>query len=313
MIELERDAPDLEDLAAYLDGRLSAERRAQVEERLLHDEDYYDVFTENVQFLQQHGQQEQAAAGGGEVVAPAAWWRSSKVIAALAVPAAIAATLVVAVSLPRLMLGPTIDDWVARLDAKAVTSSKDLWHDPDWQRPRGGSGSTPVQPDLRRQQELAFRIGTRTVDLQVALAAGDRTVARGAATQLKQWTGDSFYLLPYRQAWAELMERIDVEDPSALRAEVAELERHLAEQGFEGGPADRYKLGKWNEAGRLAALAKDAKVLAGIWRRQQIARGIPEIANHLGALEAVLEQPELDFAAAEATFSEIADALAGRG
>ena len=44
MIEPVRDSPDLEDLAAYLDGRLSNELKARVEERLARDEDYYEIF-----------------------------------------------------------------------------------------------------------------------------------------------------------------------------------------------------------------------------------------------------------------------------
>ncbi len=306
MIELEREAPDLEDLAAYLDGRLAGERKAQVEERLLHDEDYYDVFRENVEYLQEHGPQE---VGGGEVVAPAAWWRSWKVIA----PLAVAATLVIAFGLWRLILGPSTDQWIAQLDAKAVVSSGTGWDTPGWRVFRGGSASSPIQLDLRRQQELAFRIGVRTVDLRIALAAGDRDAAAGAAQQLKDLTVEDLVLSAISTEYASLKDRIDAGELDSLRKQAAELEQYLAKKGFEGPPADRYRLGAWNEAGRLAALAQDGQMLAGIWRRRQVARGIGQIARHIEVLEAALEQPELDFEAAETAFSQIARELAGRG
>ena len=46
----ESQAADLEELAAFIDGRLSGERKARVEERLLRDEDYYEIYLETVQF-----------------------------------------------------------------------------------------------------------------------------------------------------------------------------------------------------------------------------------------------------------------------
>ncbi len=302
MIELERDAADLEDLAAYLDGRLSAERKAQVAARLLRDEDYYEVFIENVRY-----QEEQAVAGNARVVAPAAWWRSSKVIA----PLAVAATLVAAVSLPRLVLGPPASDWVERLDPAAVTGIAE-WDDPGWDRLRGDADPALRRPDLRRQQELAFRIGSHTVDLRIALEAEDSPAAKNAAIQLEKRAFETMVLMAAAD-YGELKVQIDDRDFDLLRTRAAELEEYLAEEAFEGTPATRYALGTWNEAGRLAALTENAEVLAGIWRRRRVAQGIGEIEGHLEALETVVEQPEPDFEAAAAAFSEIATALAGRG
>ncbi len=295
MTDPERDAPDLEDLAAYLDGRLADELKARVEERLLRDEDYYEVFTESLRF-----QEEQAEETGGEVVTPAVWWRSWKTMA----PLAVAAALVAALGLPRLMLGPPTGELLKRLDVGAVVAAGDEWADPGWPRLRGDSRS-----DLEPEQR-AFRIGTRTVDLQVALVAGDRAAASLAAAQLDQWADDDF-LVPIG-AYADLRARINGGEPDALKIQAADLEDHLAE-GLEDAAGRRYALGRWNETGRLAALAGDAEVLAGIWRRRRVARGIEKIEPQLERLEDALEQPAPNFAAAAAAFSEIADALAGRG
>ncbi len=300
MTEPERDAPDLEDLAAYLDGRLSGERRTRVEERLLRDEDYHEVFLESVQSLHEHGQAEEV---GGEVVEPAVWWRSRRV--ATIAPLAAAATLVAVIGGPRLMLGPTTSTWVAQLNEQAVVDSGEQWDDPGWRRSRGGP-----DPDRLEREQRAFRIGTHSVDLQVALAAEARIAAMRAATQLETLISEDLLLLS--GAYANLRGKIDGGDLDALKVRAAELEEYL-EEGFEDTAGDRYLLGRWNEAGRLAALAGDAEVLTGIWRRWRVARGIDQIAPQLEQLEAVVEQPDPDFEAAEEAFSGIARALAGRG
>ncbi len=304
MIELEQVAPDLEDLAAYLDGRLSAERRTRVEERLLRDEDYYDVFLESSRFLEQEQRRQDE---GGEVVAPAVWWRSWKVIA----PLAVAATLVMAVGLPRLIVGPSTGYWVVRLDAKAAIATKD-WGTPGWQTSRGGSDPTPIRTDLRRQQELAFRIGSHTVDLKVALRAEDRDAARGPAAQLERRIRDHDLLVVFSRDYEALRDSLDHEEIDALRTRADELETALVVFLKDTPEAERYALGAWNEAGRLAAHTQNAEVLAGIWRRRRMAEGIADIQPQLKKLKQALDQPTPDFETAKTVFGEIARALAGR-
>ncbi len=306
MIEPERDAPDLEDLAAYLDGRLSDELKARVEDRLARDEEYYEVFVENVRFQQEEQSRQQREGGGGEVVAPAVWWRSRRVAAAAAGPAAAAGALVAAIGLPQLMHGPSTEAWVAQLDARAVIGSGDDWDVQEWSTLRGDPGVE--DPDLERRRQLAFRIGTHTVDLTVALAAGNRDAAGRHAARLEKRTEH----LSLARYYAELQGRIEAEPIDALRAQAADLEAALKE-ALAGTVARRYALGRWNEAGRLAALAGDAEVLRGLYPWRRLARGIEEIEPDLERLEKALEPQSPDFAAAKDAFSEIADKLAGRG
>ncbi len=307
MIELERNAPDLEDLAAYLDGRLSDERRTQVEERLLRDEDYYDVFMETVRYREEQGQAE----GGGEVVAPAVWWRKWKGVA----PLAVAATLVAAVGLRSFMLTPSTGELMARLDVAEIVDQED-WSKPGW----------PVLrsiPDLESEQR-AFRIGTRTVDLRIALAAGDENAA-SLANRLGILTGNDESLTQFREPYMALREEIGSGKLDASRRKAAELEQLLAE-GLEG--TAKYELGKWNEIGRLGALTGDAEVLRDLWRQRRVADGIADIQPQYQTLEELLEplqmtileriksydspETEIDFATAEEAFRGIAKALADR-
>lgn len=307
MIETERDAPDLEDLAAYCEGRLSGERKARVEERLLRDEDYYEVFLENVRFA------EEEARGGAAVARPGAWWRSWRV----AVPVAVAAGLALVVGLPKLLL-PSTDEWVARLDAKKVLAQTvtDLeWDDPDWYRMRGPS--SPYRPE-----ELAFRLGARIVDLRIALAAGDPVEAGGPAADLRRLTGYDVGLLPLEGAYESLLEKLANDDVEIgkVAAEAASLEAILrehyedAQTDQERAEAERFALGVWTEAGRLAALAEDAQALAGVYRKRRPARSVEAVRPHLDELSAIVARPDLareDFEAAAQVFSEIGKALAG--
>lgn len=299
MIELERDAPDLEDLAAYLDGRLSDERRAQVEERLLRDEGFYSVFLESARFQQEQLEE----SGGGEVVAPAAWWRSWRVIA----PMAVAASLVIAVSLWRLNQGPNTS--VADLNASKIVDQEG-WAEPGWTVLR----SSNITQGRYQPKELAFRIGLRTVDLQVALAAGRRDAARMLTAMLEQLT-DAADLFGASATYRDLLDRIESADFEALARQAAEIEKLIAE-GYEADPEeDRgFALGTWTEIGRLAALAGDAKVLADIFRDRRQAQSIDDIAKHLDELEAIVDQSdpdEEDFEAAAVAFSKIVRKLAG--
>ena len=100
---------------------------------------------------------------------------------------------------------------------------------------------------------------------------------------------------------------------TALRAATGGQVEEYLEQGFEGALAASYALGAWNEAGRLAALSRNAEVLAGIWRRRRVAAGVTEIAPHVETLAKALDRPTPDFGSAEQAFSEIAWEMAGRG
>lgn len=313
MIEPGHDTPDLEDLAAYFDGRLSAERRAQVEERLVRDEDYYDVFLENVHALQEKADERD----GGEVELAAGRrpWRVAAEVATVAGPLAVAAALVAAIGLSLLRgRGPSTGEWVARLDATAVVGWGKLWDDPSWERSRSGG----PEVSLLTPEQLAFRIGTRTVDLRVALAGDDLLAVKRASTQLATLTNARIDLLLFSSGYEDLTQRIDSDPLVDLTTKTADLEAYLAEALEDSPEAGNYHLGQWNEAGRLAALSSDAEVLAGVFRRKD--RSLPlsandKIAPHLAKIEAVVEKTEPgaeDFKAAAVAFSEIARAMAGR-
>lgn len=301
----EHQAIDLEKLAAFIDGRLSGEQKAQVEGRLLRDEDYYEIFLETVRF-----QQEQDAAGtaiqeDAEVAAPVVWWRSWR----LAVPLAAAALLVVVINLVFSGRSPSTSDWVAQLDPAAIVA-REGWADPGWSRLRAAN----IVEGRYRPEEIAFRLGVRAVDLRVALVAGDRDAARTLATVLKQ-LAHAADLFPVSSAYGDLSRQIRSVEPDALVAQAAEIERSMF-GSLEDRPleARRLALGAWSEAGRLAARSHNASALARVVRDDPGFGSIDEIATEMETLETILERPEPgeeEFDDAVAAFQRIASNLAG--
>ena len=334
---LELEAPDLEDLAAYIDGRLSGEKKTQVEERLLRDEDYYEVFMETSRFQQEERRSDES--GESKVVR----WRLWRKLG----PLSVAAGLILAASLLLLRNYPTRDwvvdlaedtgvagdivrlaarigllrldvteGWIAALDAAAITA-RERWSDPGWTRLR----SSNVQAGWYGPEELAFRLGLRTVDLRVALAAHDRGAVTQLASVLYEYA-DAANQFVAVAAYGDLRDRAgsadfdktgDVEE---LR-ELAETAEKLLEESYAEGPEDEarsFRLSRWTEAGRLAALSGNARVLSLVIRDAGDAASVPEIAEELDRLEKLLakrEPDQEDFDAAAADFSRIAKALAG--
>lgn len=302
----EQRSPDLEELAAYLDGQLSRERKAQVEERLLHDEDFYEIFLETVHFQQEHGQQ--AHDGRTETVeTTVVWWRSSRIVA----PLAAAAMLLLVIGLPRLTHRFSAGEWVAQLDAPAVVA-REGWAEPGWTVLRSGN----VAQGRYQPEELAFRLGLRAVDLRVALAAEDRIAAARLAAMLEELAGASD-LFVTASVYGDVLEQIDDDAGFDDLMKLAATAGEFLEESFEDGSpeARRLALGGWTEAGRLAALTGNAEVLAGVVLNDEDARSNEKIAQQVATLESITQRPdpgEKGFDEAAIAFSDIARALAGR-
>lgn len=294
--ELERETvdlegPDLEDLAAYIDGRLTGARKTQVEERLFRDDEYHEIFLDAVRFQQAQAQ------GAGEVVRPPAgrWGRSWRVAATVAAAAAAAVLGVVLLSPDR-----TVAGWASRLAPQAVLAQGERWDDPGWSRSRGGE-------EAYRPKELAFRLGVRSLQLRLALSAGEREIVALQADRLARLAREAeLVLVP---ALYESLKDDDVEiGELRRRAELAEkacYEDDSPEQRF-------YLLGAWAEAGRLAALTHDGKALSRLARARPAVPPEAGLDSLLANLDAALDRKGADrFQESLSAFSGILSALAG--
>ncbi|HEX4953844.1 MAG TPA: hypothetical protein VF017_10675 [Thermoanaerobaculia bacterium] len=224
---------DLELIAAVLDGRLSGKARSAALERIEADEALREVFAESARFLGE----EEATSGLADPPAAQAttvhFWK-------VALPIAIAATLAaVLITWPR--------DWTARPAA-------------DYAKKLAGVGELPEDwnalPGQTRGDGAAcsFRLGVDIVQLELALGTRDPARAADLARRVDSaLKSDEFpFASEARTLAAQLVEELKtVEDLEPLLSTTMRLDSELTKDQS----IDRlhYALGKWAEAGRLAA------------------------------------------------------------
>jgi hypothetical protein len=273
--------PSPEALAAFVDGRLAGDERAEVVAHLDRCRDCYEVFAGTVRFQRQEEPR-------GRVLRPArfgapqwVWWA-----------AAAAAVLVVAIVVPvvweELGLGGRDGEGEVRLaaelasalEAGGIGASLATWE--GWLAGERGFAS------VLDRERASFRVGVRLMDLAAVARAGELGAAGPALADLAD-------LLASAGAAEELEEEIDAARKS-LRGEDAEaLGRAAArlEAGAEGA-LDPFNLafGKWAEAGRLAAASGQAELFRSPaftgFREVLGERELPEpVARVLGEIDAL--------------------------
>ena len=340
----EDQAQDLEELAAYLDGRLTGERKARVEERLVRDEDFYEVFMATMEFQEEEAERDAEGPEKAKVV----WWRSRKRFTPILVAASL--TLVGSVYLFRNyqetrawiraaaaenppMRGiwtlaqyfgdpPDAREWIEKIDPGTIVGLEG-WYQPSWTRYRGDN----IARDYYTAEQRAFRLGTRVVELEVALAAEDlaaverlASMARVFAEASDLFAASSTYRTLVDQI--RLLDQVEGVDPAdALSADFDELIRMaraaeaLIAEALENSPTEsrHFRLGIWSEAGRLAAIGNDEKALRLVAIDSLEARKAPEIAAEVARIDQALEDAQSggDLRSAREAFEGIAKKLGG--
>ena len=232
---------DPETLAAFLEGKLESTERERVLRILADHPDEYEVFSDAahaVTALENRGAGEASA-----TVVPIS--RGTRRVWKILIPAALAATLGVIViqgkaGEPLELAGPLL--------RAGQTGSGSLergfgpaWDQPGWNVARGPATGLSAEA-------LAFRLGARSLDLELALAAADTTASRRLVAELRS-------LLEARAgsgAVIALYERLATgPEPPTLddRRSTAASLRALS------GPPEWFDAGLWTESARLALLS----------------------------------------------------------
>jgi hypothetical protein len=311
---------DLEDIAAFLDGKLPAERRAGLIEHLASCESCYEVFAGAARFQEDNRSQESPLALPNRPferrLGPrAAWsgaWRGTA--------AAIAAVLVATVGVLLLIRwrGSSGDLSTTRL-AAALEGRAAVLADVPWPGhvKRGPADTAEVPSEI-----LSFRLGVSLLDLRLGLAGTDRERALEALRRLDAVL-EGIDLLPPETREASQRLRAALRAGAAPRSllATAKAQEKKALEGVVDPPL--VELGGWTEACRLGGragqtelfhdratrrllerflepgteAAKDldpraAKALAGI--QAAIAGGHPGPGDLAGRCEALLDQLDPD-------------------
>jgi hypothetical protein len=239
---------DLELLAALIDGRLSGEERARAVKLLADSDEALELFANAMR-------DQRAQAPKVVPISTARRWLQWKVMAPIAAAAALAA-----VAVPRL-LGPGVNGVLATQLAMELTRDPGFagalhegWEQRGWTVTRGVRETGTARTGSPMESKLAFRLGVRSVDLQIALQRADTALAGRLTSEILETLGavgfsdvvlTSYTTLKSRLATQPLSRSIE----SASRAE-SELRDLLASPSFE--------FGEWAGAADLAAQAHDA-------------------------------------------------------
>src|SRR6202035_4095213 len=235
--------PEAEALAAFADGGLAPEERAAVRAHLARCAECYEVFAETLRFQREL----QPASREGVLPFP---FRTAKSIGVW-VPAAAAAALAVGIGFGvygYMTAPPTanVAELTAPLEGKPGVAAN-LWQE---QRFRGDGSEREEQLDRD-----SFHAGVLLVDLRLSLAANSPDASAILANSLvalaKNMTfSDQVTVDLYKKVRDELSDHRA--EPRARLPAVA-----AGEHGFDDSLSEVYlPFGKWAEAGRLAALAR---------------------------------------------------------
>jgi Putative zinc-finger len=268
------DCPDLEYIAAFLDGTLPADQRQRLTEHLASCESCYEIFAGTARF-QDDQRREQGLetapklpfdrrrrvardprSGGG------AWWARS-VAAGIAALLAVTAGLLVVRWRASAGAELSTERLAASLAREAAVQANVPWEG----RPkRGPADSSEVPFELQ-----SFRLGVRFLDLHLALAGGDRDRAAAALRRLDGVLG-GIDLLP-RETGAAYHRMGEALRAGAAPGSLLAAARVQEGKGFEGlADATYVELGRWTEACRLAGQARRSELFGGGATRRLLER-----------------------------------------
>jgi putative zinc finger protein len=281
--------PELEELAALIDGRLPTQDAARVRAHLGSCEECYEVFSETLKLQEELGAE-------GQVVPFEKRRRGWRWAAA-----AVAALLVLGVGIVLYRTywpstapqGRAIEALAQTLPGKALDLYGILWTE----RNRGGNEEKgPKEKEL--SDEHSFQLGVELLNLQVALDAGQGDVAENAAARMNDLVRpipDEELKAFYKRLRVDLSQK---KDPQRFAGPAAQRAQELRSLGDD--PV--LDLGSWIEAARLAAIARQTSffkprevwsLLARLKQEQEKGFDLSPVEPRLRAIDAVLAKGQL--------------------
>ena len=283
-----------EELAAFIDDQLPDEERQELIEHMANCDVCYEVFCATSQLLDEGDEiveeedsegvvaampepEKELGPADRKVLRPKVWWRRTPVWASSLAAAAVVAIVAAVAVMPAPQLDAkgirsyelksgVFPDGVTALSESAKLLLSTLV-DPRWARFRS------AQAELS-SQTISFRIGVRTVDLDVALQADAREPAGEMVNDLTDLVEKDLILsrLPdpeLRDKFLAIHARLEGDEhSSALLSETRSLTETI-EAYLDTDPD--YTLGKWSGSALLAATLKDRDFFEN-WRQRRMLR-----------------------------------------
>ena len=277
--------PELEELAAFLDGKLPEEDRTRVEEHLADCEECYEIFAGAARF-----QEDSRTDSVVPFPSPVRRW----------LPLAAAALLAVAVGVPvyRAFMAPP-DMAVTTLTAAYREETKEaaskLWFAPSM---RGGEEQSFAT------RAATFMLGVYVVNLQVGLEAEDPRSLQGSIFPKINGllNSEAFVMVDDLAArYEQIRDEIEARRPThELLDQAAELDADLHDRV----ETSYFALGKWTAAARLAAVTRNADFFdsrdnrrfpSWFLREERASIEEPEVVTALQEIQQLLGEDEIDY------------------
>ncbi len=231
--------PDLERLAAFVDGRLATPERTQVELHLADCDACRELLADTLRF---QAEQTPAETSGSVRSAPprarqvAAWLAA----ASLAVAAGLAVWMAQRGTLSRGDLS-SVELAALASDPRRMADLGDTWTRNEWSVSRGSSPSISARA-------ASFRLGVRSVDLELAARSEDPETVHGLALEMAGLCSSIPFADPVRLTYLKLAERSASQaSKSGIPGAVLEANSLARSSNDEA----LFELGRWAETGRL--------------------------------------------------------------
>ncbi len=257
-------------LAAFLDGRLSERERRDAIKELGESPQSYELFIETAEDLYPESHQEHVAQWEEDEAQIKQALKFSKASAVsplerirrhigqfrlqYATVGAVAVLAIMMVPAIRMLRGPDALQLSGEVLVAPITTPASLealrgeaWDQRSWTVTRGG-------PTRFVEPELAFRLGVRAVDIQVALALDDRDRAARFCTNMQELLAPISLSEPFSARYADLRTRLSTAEPTDQLVADASTVEHMIDEFL--GSRD-FTFGKWCGAAELAALARN--------------------------------------------------------
>ena len=277
---------DLELIAALIDGRLNQDDRARAMKLLAESDEALELYAQASRVRNETPDHKVVPIGTQRR------WRQWKLVVPIAAAAGLAIVVVPKV-LNRGASGVSAREYAMALaqDPGFVNGLPRGWEQQPWTVTRG-AGSNP-QTSGAAESALAFRLGARSVDLQVALQQGDTALAGRLIDEIRETLNSVPLSAPISDRYAALRSGLATETRADAidRASDAEreLREHLASSSFE--------FGQWIGAAELAARTHDASFFQsahGMRFVQSMAGLSAQDREMLRSIDARLKQEPID-------------------
>ena len=248
---------NLELLAALIDGRLSGEERARAMKLLAESEESLELFASVVR---EEPRVENKVENTQVVpIAAARSWRRWSVLVPVAAAAVLALVLV-----PRftgrdrdVVSGNRYAMEVTR-DPRFADALREGWEQRGWTVTRGGGGAPEVAVGSAAESKLAFRLGVRSVHLQVALLRPDTALANRLTTEILATLNAVQYSDVAAEQYAQLKSQLATGPISQSIELASDAEQELRGMFKTPSSSSSFEFGEWVSAAEFAAMARDA-------------------------------------------------------